>query len=153
MINLGLFQGCKDSSIYANQSMWYTTSTNWKIKPHDLKRHRKSLDNIQHPLMIKPLQKMGIEGTYLNIVKAIYDKPWLDGRKSGWTPGVGDGQGGLACCNSWGHKESDATEQLNWTELRGIEAPKPRAPSLWIIRSMFIHLNKPHSNVFFLTVE
>ena len=28
----------------------------------------------------------------------------------GWTPGVGDGQGGLACCNSWGHKESDRTE-------------------------------------------
>ena len=30
--------------------------------------------------------------------------------------GVGDGQGGLACCSSWGHKESDMTEQLNWTE-------------------------------------
>ena len=42
---------------------------------------------------------------------------WLDGRESEWTPGVGDGQGGLACCNSWGHKESDTTEQLNWTEL------------------------------------
>ena len=34
-----------------------------------------------------------------------------------WTPGVGDGQGGLACCNSWGHKESDMTGQLNWGEL------------------------------------
>ena len=42
---------------------------------------------------------------------------WLDGRESEWTPGVGDGQGGLSCCNSWGHKESDTTEQLNWTEL------------------------------------
>ena len=42
---------------------------------------------------------------------------WLDGRESGWTPGVGDGQGGLACCNSWGGKESDVTEQLNWSEL------------------------------------
>ena len=31
--------------------------------------------------------------------------------------GVGDGQGGLACCSSWGCKESDMTEQLNWTEL------------------------------------
>ena len=38
---------------------------------------------------------------------------WFDGRESEWTPGVGDGQGGLACCNSWGHKESDMTEQLN----------------------------------------
>ena len=37
----------------------------------------------------------------------------LDGHKFGLMPGVGDGQGGLACCNSWGHKESDMTEQLN----------------------------------------
>ena len=35
----------------------------------------------------------------------------------GWTLGVGDGQGGLACCGSWGHRESDMTEQLNWTQL------------------------------------
>ena len=41
---------------------------------------------------------------------------WLNGRESGWTLGVGDGQGGLACCDSWGRKESDTTEQLNWTE-------------------------------------
>ena len=33
-------------------------------------------------------------------------------------PGVGDGQGDLACCNSWGHKESDVIERLNWTELK-----------------------------------
>ena len=41
---------------------------------------------------------------------------WLDGCESGWTPGVGDGQGGLACCNSWGRKELDTTEWLNWTD-------------------------------------
>ena len=40
---------------------------------------------------------------------------WLDGHEFGWTPGVGDGQGGLACCNSWGLKDSDMTEWLNWT--------------------------------------
>ena len=39
---------------------------------------------------------------------------WLDGREFEWTPGVGDGQEGLACCDSWGCKESDTTEQLNW---------------------------------------
>ena len=42
---------------------------------------------------------------------------WLDGSESEWTPGVGDGQGGLVCCDSWGRKESDMTERLNWTEL------------------------------------
>ena len=43
---------------------------------------------------------------------------WLDGCESQWTPGVGDGQGGLVCCDSWGHKESDMTEwtELNWTD-------------------------------------
>ena len=35
----------------------------------------KSFDKIQHPFMIKTLKKMGVEGTYLNIIKAIYDKP------------------------------------------------------------------------------
>ena len=40
----------------------------------------------------------------------------LDGHEFEWTPGVGDRQGGLACCDSWGHKESDTTERLNWTE-------------------------------------
>ena len=40
----------------------------------------------------------------------------FDGHEFGWIPGVGDGQGGLACCDSWGHKESDTTERLNWTE-------------------------------------
>jgi len=76
MIKLGLFQGCKDSSIYANQSMWYTIN---KLKD---KNHMiisidavKAFDKIQHPFMIKTLQEKGIEGTYLNIVEAIYDKP------------------------------------------------------------------------------
>ena len=44
----------------------------------------------------------------------------LNGHEFEWTPGVGDGQGGLVCCGSWGCKESDTTEQLNWT---GLEAP------------------------------
>ena len=39
---------------------------------------------------------------------------WVNWHESEWTPGVGDGQGGLACCDSWDRKESDMTEQLNW---------------------------------------
>ena len=42
----------------------------------------------------------------------------LDGHEFGLTPGVGDGQGGLACCDSWSSKELDMTERLNLTELK-----------------------------------
>ena len=42
---------------------------------------------------------------------------WLDGPESQWTLGVGDGQGGLACCDSWGRKESATTERLIWSDL------------------------------------
>ena len=45
---------------------------------------------------------------------------WLDGCKSEWTLGVADGQGGLACCNSWGRKESGMSEGLNWSELNTV---------------------------------
>ena len=43
---------------------------------------------------------------------------WLSGHEIEWAPGVGDGQGGLACCSPWGRKESDMTEWLNWTEVK-----------------------------------
>ena len=42
---------------------------------------------------------------------------WLDGPESGWTPGFGDGQGGLECCDLWGRKELDTTEWLIWSDL------------------------------------
>ena len=48
----------------------------------------------------------------------------LDGHEFDWTLGVGDGQGGLVCCSSWGHKELDTTEQLNWTELKLVQDPE-----------------------------
>ena len=41
---------------------------------------------------------------------------WLNGHEFEWILGVGDGQAGLECCSSWGHKESDTTERLNWTD-------------------------------------
>ena len=43
---------------------------------------------------------------------------WLNGHEFEWTPGVGNGQGGLACCDSWGRKELDTTERLNWAQLK-----------------------------------
>ena len=42
---------------------------------------------------------------------------WFNGHEFEQVPGVGDRQGSLVCCNTWGHKESDTTEQLNWTEV------------------------------------
>ena len=53
---------------------------------------------------------------------------WLVGCEFEWALEVGDGQGGLACCNSWGRKELDTTERLNWTELN------------WLILELFFLL-------------
>ena len=58
----------------------------------------------------------------------------LNGHGFGWTLGVGDGQGSLACCDSWGGKESDTTERLNWTELLAAAAAAKSlqsCPTLW----------------------
>ena len=54
---------------------------------------------------------------------------WLDGHEFEQAPGVGDGQGGLACCNPWGRKESDMTDPLNWTS-RKVMGLKPLLPLL-----------------------
>ena len=66
---------------------------------------------------------------------------WLDGCESEWTPGVGDGQGGLVCFDSWGRKESDTTEQLNWTELRlshfHLSGSKLRQSTTWELLAQF----------------
>ena len=47
---------------------------------------------------------------------------WLNGHEFAWTLGVGDAKGGLTCCSSWGRKESDMTERLNWTEYSFYES-------------------------------
>jgi len=52
----------------------------------------------------------------------------LNGHEPGWTLGVGDGQGGLVCCDSWGHKESYMTERLNWSEHDPIHQNKTQFP-------------------------
>ena len=60
MIKLGLFQGCKDSSIYTNQSMWYTILTNWNIKIMTISIDaEKAFNKIQHPFMMKTFLKNG----------------------------------------------------------------------------------------------
>ena len=74
MTKWALSQGCKDSSISTNVIHHINKLKN---KSHMIISidAEKGFDKIQHPFMIKTLQKAGIEGTYLNIIKAIYDKP------------------------------------------------------------------------------
>ena len=60
---------------------------------------------------------------------------WLDGRESEWTPGDGDEQGGLACCDSWGRKQSDTTEWLNWTHDYTVEVTD-RFKGLYLIECL-----------------
>ena len=64
---------------------------------------------------------------------------WLNGHEFEQAPGVGDGQGGLACCSPWGHKESDMTEGLNWTELKNL-AWRFRLTADYVLREFVIYV-------------
>ena len=73
----------------------------------------------------------------------------LDAHEFGWTPGGGDGQRGLACCNSWGRKQSDMTEWLNWIELSiyllipsSWFIPLCHASFLCFFKSVSLYINK-----------
>jgi len=71
--------------------------------------------SVEKTLMLGKIEgrrRRGQKGTEDEMVRWHH---WLNGHGRGWTPEVGDGQGGLACCGSWGCKESDTTERLNWT--------------------------------------
>ena len=76
MIKWGLSQECKDSSIYTTINVIHHINK-LKNKNHMIISidAEKAFNKIQHPFMIKTLQKVDIEGTFLNIIKAIYDKP------------------------------------------------------------------------------
>ena len=76
MAKCALSQGCKDSSIFANQPMWYTALTIWMINIIWLSQYmqRKPSTKFNIHLWLKTLRKEGIEETYLKIIKAIYDK-------------------------------------------------------------------------------
>ena len=73
-----------------------------------------TVDSLEKALMLGGIWGQEEKGTTEDEMAGWHD--WLHGHEFGWTPGVGDGQGGLACCSSWGYKESDTTEWLNWTE-------------------------------------
>ena len=70
---------------------------------------------------------------------------WLDGHEFVWIPGVGYGQGGLACCDSWGCKKSDKTERLNWTEVKQLKENEVAQSCPTLCHSMDYKL--PHSSI------
>ena len=65
-------------------------------------------DSLENTLMLRGIEGRKRRGTTED--ERVGWHPWLDGHEFEQAPGVGDGQGGLACCSSWGHKESDTTE-------------------------------------------
>ena len=84
---------------------------------HEIKRRlllgRKVMTNLDSILKSRDITL----ATKVRLVKAMVFPVVMWSCESEWTPGVGDGQGGLACCDSWGRKESDTTERLIWSDL------------------------------------
>ena len=108
----------------------------YKIKPVHPKRNQswiligKTGAEVEAPIHWQPDAKKWLIGKDSNTgkdwrqeekgttkVEMVWWHHWLNGHEFEQAPGVGDGQGSLACCSSWGRKASDTTEQLNWTEL------------------------------------
>ena len=118
---MSIFQVCVSQSTFLGVTAWiplallHTFHTKWCSGNTDTMLH----------LLANPLSSLwGQEkGTTEDEMAGWHD--WLDERESEWTPGVGDGQGGLACCDSWGRKQSDTTERLKWTELNWRDSAIP----------------------------
>ena len=85
---------------------WY-----WSWSSNTLATWCEELTHLKRPWCWEGLGAGG-EGTTEDEMAGWHHR--LNGYGFGWTLEVGDGQGGLACCGSWGHKELDTTEQLNW---------------------------------------
>ena len=105
----------------ANQSILKEISPEYLLEGQILKlklwyfdQLMRRTDSLEKTLMLGKIEGRRKKGMTEDEMVGWYHR--LDGRESEWTLGVGDGQGGLACCNSWGLKESDTTEQLKWTE-------------------------------------
>ena len=98
-----------------NQS-WVFIGLILKLKLQYLGHLMRRAETLEKTLMLGKIWGQEEKGMTEDEMAGWYHR--LDGHGFGWTPGVGDGQGGLACYDSWGHKELDMTERLNWTELR-----------------------------------
>ena len=85
----------------------------WSWNSSTLATWCKGLTHWKRPWCYKRLK--GQEEKETTEDKKVGRQHWLNGHEFGKTPGVGDRQGGLVCCSSWGRKKSDMTERLNWT--------------------------------------
>ena len=97
----GISPGCSLEGLMLNLKLQYFGHLMW------------STDSFEKTLMLGKIEA-GEKGTTEDEMVGWHH--WLNGHGFGWTLGVGDGQGGLVCCGSWGGKESDTTERLNWTD-------------------------------------
>ena len=112
----------------------------------------KAFDKIQHPFMIKTLQKMGIEGTYLNIVKAIYDKPAaniLNGEKlKAFSLRSGTGQGcPLSPLIFNIVLEVTATAIRKEKEIRGIQIRKEEVKLSLFADDIILYIENPNDSI------
>ena len=101
---LKISPGCSLEGLMLKLKLQYSGHLMWRV------------DSLEKTLMLGGIWGQEEKGTTEDEMTGCQHR--LDGHGFGWTLGVGDGQGGLACCDSWGRKELDTTEQLNWTELK-----------------------------------
>ena len=93
--------GCSLEGMMLKLKLQYFGHLKWRV------------DSLEKTLMLGGIGGQEEKGTTEDEMAGWHH--WLDGRESEWTLGVGDGLGGLACCDSWGRKELDTLS--NWTEL------------------------------------
>ena len=94
--------GCSLEGLMLKLKLQYFGHLMWRV------------DSLEKTLMLGGIGGQEEKGTTEDEMAGWHQR--LDGHEFEYTPGVCDGQGGLACLDSWGHKESDTTEWLNWTE-------------------------------------
>ena len=92
--------GCSLEGLMVKLKLQYFGHLTWRV------------DSLEKTLMLGGIGGQEEKGTTEDEMTGWHHR--LNGRESEWTLGVGDRQGGLACCDSWGRRESDMTEQLDW---------------------------------------
>ena len=108
-----------------DQSWVFTGGLMLKLKLQYFGHLMWRVDSLEKTLMLGGIEGRKEKGTTEDEMAGWHH--WLDAHEFGWTPGVGDGQGGQVCCDSWGHQELDTTEQLNWTDFLITDRSKKRS--------------------------